>query len=327
MTNCPNRTLTQAAPSGRPRAIKFDKYYTNREIALRLKHEVFGLLGDRRPAYVVEPSAGGGSFLEPGDGIVPFDLSPTLFDDVADGFEFGPESPSKIEREGIGHWRNGALQVNSIHPVIVEIMRSAGITDLLAIGNPPFGSGGKLALQFVNTYLEIGGLVAFVLPICFRRWGVQRQVDESACLVLDLQLPTNAFQTPDGRPYNLACCFQVWSTRAEEAGLRDLRVRTKPPTKSPDFEAWTATGPNDPAFQREYDFGVLCQGSGRYSERFLPGYVPSNVRRHMLFKARTQKALQRLRQIDFELLAQSWAPVGGFGISDVIAAYQSDASM
>jgi hypothetical protein len=313
----------EATSSGQTRAGKLDKYYTNRKIALWLKRAVFDLLGDRRPAHIVEPSAGGGAFLEPGDGIVPFDLMPTLFDDAASGFEFGPEAPAKIEREGIGHWRNGALQVNGVHPAIVEIMRWAGITDLMAIGNPPFGSGGRLALQFVNSYLEIGGLVAFILPICFRRWSVQRQVDPSARLVLDLQLPADVFQTLDGRPYNLACCFQVWSTRPEEAALPDLRLRTKPTNRSPDFDAWTATGQNDPAFQRDYDFGVLCQGSGRYSERLLPGYVPTNLRRHMLFKAKGPDALERLQRIDFERLSQSWAPVAGFGIADVIAAYQS----
>jgi hypothetical protein len=130
-----------------------DKFYTNRDVALACKREVFALLGDTRPQHILEPSAGSGAFIEPEDGIVPFDLKPDI------------------------PW---AQQMDSVHDavpsIMADVMEDWPVKELLAIGNPPFGVEGRLALDFINLYLAVGGLVAFVLPISFRRWRVQKKV-------------------------------------------------------------------------------------------------------------------------------------------------------
>lgn len=277
---------------------ELDKFYTNHDVALWLKERTFALFGPTLPEKKLEPSAGAGAFLEDRDGVVAFDLLPH-------------------------HWR--ATEMDSVAPDIPYIMNWVmedwPKKELLTIGNPPFGIRGDLASKFINLYLQVGGLVAFVLPVVFRKWAGQKQIDQSARLVADWDLPANTFHTPDGKPYALDCCFQIWSTREADRRFEDLRL-SEPVKHHPDFDMWTATGAEHAGWAKEWDFAAFCQGGGRYGERFDPGYRPTNSRRHMLFKARTPTALARLRQIDFAELAMGWAPVRGFGAAEVVEAYK-----
>lgn len=277
-----------------------DKFYTRSRVALELKRRTVELFGTTLPERKLEPSAGAGAFLENEDGLVAFDLLPH-------------------------HFR--AAEMDSVGPDISYIfdwvMEDWPKKELLVIGNPPFGVKGKLAAEFINTYLKIGGLVAFILPIVFRKWAGQRQINPAARLVADWDIPFGAFHTPDGKPYDLDCCFQIWSVREIDQRFDNLRL-TKPVTAHSDFTVRMATGADHPAWNTPFDFAVFCQGGGRYDEKFLPGYRPPNVRRHMLFKAHSPDALSRLMRIDFVELAKGWAPVRGFGTAEVIAAYFQD---
>lgn len=284
--------------------VELDKFYTRPEVALWLKGRTFRMFGPTLPDRKLEPSAGAGAFLEDRDGLVAFDLKPDTF---------------------------RAMQLDdSVHPWVVEmmayVMADWPIKELLAIGNPPFGKRGNLAAKFINTYLEVGGLVAFVLPIVFRKWAGQKQVTPNARLVSDWDLPPDAFETPEGKPYALDCCFQIWSVRETDNRFDDLRL-SRPVRTHSDFEVWTATGPNHAGWLRQFDFATFCQGGGRYDEKFTQDYRPANVRRHMLFKAHTPKALAVLMRLDFSELSNGWAPVRGFGSAEVVQAYNQSSSL
>ena len=278
-----------------------DKYYTRRDVALGLKREAYALLGSSRPEYVVEPSVGSGAFIEREDGIVAFDLLPEWF---------------------------GAMQIDSTHPVFHDILRDQmqdmGVVDMFFIGNPPFGKRGDLALKFINGFLAVGGVVAFVLPNLFRRWSAQRQIEPNARLLLDIDVPRDAFHLPDGQPYEIGCCFQIWSIRAVDCTRPSLRLNSSPLKTHPEFKMrrWNRQGDIERAFSWDWTFAVRCQGRGMNYREFLEsGSRPTDKAHYIMFRPSSVKVEQKLKAMDFEALAKGQTATPGFGAADVVRAY------
>ena len=277
-------------------ARQFDKYYTKRSIAKQLKAALFKIIDPAIP--ILEPSVGGGSFIEPKDGIVGFDLKPEHF---------------------------GALQIDSLSPHIPEIMRWAGQNEFLSIGNPPFGKNSDLAIQFVNQFLAIGHIVAFVVPITFRKWSVQSQIMEGARLILDLQLPEFAFELPDGTPYGLRTCFQAWTVRDCDRHLPDLRLMVKPPTAHADFkmDRYNATKGAAKYVGQPWDIAVPAQGHADYGLRLRHANGLNTKAQWMFFTAPDSEVLDRIDRINFAKLSRRNMITPGFGKADVVEAYSA----
>ena len=287
-----------------------DKFYTDPAQARALKYRTYALLGGDRPKYVMEPSAGGGAFLEPHDDVVSFDLSP----DEKAGRTLHPD------QVGFNTEDRGSLD-----PDFLRIVREeAGDgRNILTIGNPPFGKRSALAVQFVNEYLDVGGVVAFVIPITFRKWSVQKRIRKDARLIANWSVPQTAFHLPDGSPYKIRCVFQVWSIRPEERRHSDLRLTASPPTKHPDFQMkrWNGAGDRDATFGWDFDFAVRCQGHVNYHEQFEAGFRPADKSHYMMFKANDPAILARLRGMDFEEVSNVQMITPGFGMADVVEEY------
>jgi hypothetical protein len=249
---------------------------------------------------VVEPSVGGGAFIEDEDGIVAFDMKPEWF---------------------------GAQEIDSTHPIFHDILRQQmermGVSDMLFIGNPPFGKRGALALKFVNGFLDVGGVVAFILPNLFRRWSAQSQIKPHARLLMDLDVPRGAFQLPDGTPYDVGCCFQVWSVRRADRQRLCSRLNNPPPATHPDFKMrrWNRQGDMNRIFAGNWAFAVRCQGYVDYRV-FLPGgSLPSDRAHYILFEPANAEVEKKLRSIDFHALSLGQTATPGFGATDVVRAY------
>ena len=45
-------------------------------------------------------------------------------------------------------------------------------TNLITIGNPPFGSRSKLAIDFFNKAATMSNVIAFIVPVSFMKWSV-----------------------------------------------------------------------------------------------------------------------------------------------------------
>ena len=276
-----------------------DKFYTKPEVALRQKSALFHMLGRDRPKHTLEPSVGSGAFIEERDGIVAFDLMPDF---------------------------PGALQIDSIHPEIPAILKDAGITDLLVIGNPPFGFKGALAAKFISTFLSVGGIVAYILPLTCRRHSFHKLVEpDEARLIFDWDVDENSFELPDGKPYKVRACFQVWSTRACDARHADLRIRSKPPISHPDFTIVQYNGQNDrnACLSWDYDFVVASQGYGDYRTLYPKGENPpgGKSRHFVAVKAHSAAALVKLKRIDFEALSRTNTVRPGFRKWTLVDAY------
>lgn len=288
-----------------------DKFYTDPAVAIALKQHTYALLGADRPKYVMEPSAGGGAFLEDGDAVVSFDLSP----DVKGGRTL------QHDQLGFDTEHRGGLDPDFLRIVHEEAGEGRNI---LVIGNPPFGERSALAVQFVNEYLGVGGVVAFVIPVTFKKWSVQKRIRPDAQLIANWHVPADAFHLPDGSPYRIRCVFQVWSIRPEEHRHPDLRLKAAPARSHPDFQMkrWNRVGDMEKAFAWDFDFAVRCQGHVNYREQFPAGFRPSDKSHYMMFKANSPPVLTKLRSMDFEALAKVQMITPGFGMADLVEAYE-----
>lgn len=77
---------------------------------------------------------------------------------------------------------------------------------ILVFGNPPFGSSCSLAIKFFNHSAKYADVIAFIIPLSFRRDSVIRRLNKKFHLISDMTLPTSSFI-----PNTLVkCCFQVW---------------------------------------------------------------------------------------------------------------------
>jgi hypothetical protein len=87
-------------------------------------------------------------------------------------------------------------------------LSKSSLNNYVAIGNPPFGKKGKLALNFVNKAAETIDTIGFILPLTFRRWSIQSKLNKDLQLIYDINLEPNSFLYQD-RIYSLNACFQI----------------------------------------------------------------------------------------------------------------------
>ena len=168
-----------------------DKFYTKPEIALRCI-EFVGLEGFDQ---IIEPSAGSGSFSKQIPGCQAYDLYP---------------EDASVQRQD---WFDYVQERDPSKRVLV-------------IGNPPFGQQNTLAVAFINQAARFADVIAFILPISFKKYSVQNRLDKHLHRAKELILPVNSF-TLDGVDYNVASVFQVWEWR-EEKRLSAPRKMTSP---------------------------------------------------------------------------------------------------
>ena len=81
------------------------------------------------------------------------------------------------------------------------------------ITNPPFGKSNALARHGLAHCLRICDRVAMLLPRGARRMGFKDAQPPNAHLVLDVDLPSEKFELPDGTVKEVRTCFQAWEVR------------------------------------------------------------------------------------------------------------------
>ena len=285
-------------------AAERDQYYTSPRVAASCLDIFLPLvsagLGPLEEVGFVEPSAGGGVFVE------------------------------ALESRGHAVWAGDIdpqhRRVNA-HDFLKDPFpqRPRGMKASCVVGNPPFGRKAALAVAFINRSLEHAPLVGFVVPIQLRKWSAQGLVNPTARLVLDQTLPEDAFLFM-GKPYRLRSCFQVWTTLPpERLGGQNLRLEERPPTSHPDFTAWqfNCTPIALKYFDMDWDFAVLRQGFGDFKQHHFPQHRDQMDRRKqwVFFKAHSAEALALLKSLDFEALSKTNTGTQGFGKADLVKAY------
>ena len=210
--------------------MKLDKFYTKPAIAeqcVNFLKEKLSLTGNET---YLEPSAGDGSFLAYLPQFTAIDIKPEGSNIQAVDF-FTYSIPADI-----------------------------------CIGNPPFGSRSAMAIKFFNHAAELCSIIAFILPVSFMKWGVQKQLAAEWKLYDYFYIPENAF-TDNGKDYSVRCVFQIW-TKADYG--QDLRLKKAPPISHPDFKIWqyNATQQAYPCVEEDWEYAVYRQGYKDYSSLF-----------------------------------------------------------
>ena len=282
-----------------------DQFYTKPNVAKACWHtfsRVAERLGiDLRKYWFVEPAAGCGCFHQ------------LLPQNRRTGIDLLPGELPRIDNSGI-------LQADYLtwSPAAMKRRRKYAV-----IGNPPFGKRGKLAIAFFN-HSAFADLIAFVLPVIFRKYAIHRHLHPEYALVACKSLPRDSFCTPDSKVFEVNAEFQIWAKLPTR--MKDMRLQTPPPIAHPDFvmRQYNNTEQALKMFEQPFDFAVPCQGYQDYTRRETD---PTHCEKHkqwMMFAAQTSAAKKRLMQIDFAALAmESATTVPGFRKNDVVKHYDS----
>lgn len=204
-----------------------DKFYTLPDFSKKCIDTVSEMYDIGVWDLIVEPSAGNGSFLNqiPGENKIGIDISPA------------PEHPTIVKQNFF-----------DFHP-------PTGKTNILVIGNPPFGRVSSLAIKFFNHAAQWANTIAFIIPRTFRRVSVQNKLNDRFHLVYDEEVPTKpcCFSPP----MMVKCCFQIWEKKTTK---RELVVLS---TKHKDWD-FLAFGPQDdhgqPTPPLGADFAIRAYG-------------------------------------------------------------------
>jgi hypothetical protein len=155
-----------------------DKFYTNIDISKKYIQKVSEFYEWKSFDFVIEPSAGSGSFLFsiPHINKIGIDIEPTHdFIKKQDFFTYSPPEDMK---------------------------------NILTIGNPPFGKVSSLAIKFFNHAAKFSNIIAFIVPRSFRKDAIQNRLNDDFHLIYDDTIPIKpCCFNPE---MNAKCCFQIW---------------------------------------------------------------------------------------------------------------------
>lgn len=98
----------------------------------------------------------------------------------------------------------------------------------VAIGNPPFGYRGWLALSFLNKTAEFCDYVGFILPMSFQSdgKGSPKHRVNGMTLVHSEKLPSNSFILPNGKISKVNVIWQIWK-KGDAIPIPDLSISDK----------------------------------------------------------------------------------------------------
>jgi len=164
---------------------ELDKFYTKPSVADILINKInlneYGL--------VIEPSCGDGSFFN------------QLNHNNKIGIDIKPGIDNAIETDYL-EW----------DPNIIDRCFLCDNTNVLVIGNPPFGKQGSFAMKFIKKSAEYSDTIAFILPLSFMKDSVKNRIPEYFHLRTEEILDENSFLL-DGDNFNVKCCFQIWDKK------------------------------------------------------------------------------------------------------------------
>ena len=133
-----------------------------------------------------------------------------------------------VSPQDITVWEDTTKGINSCLTrgvtVVSNLDELMGQRFSVVIGNPPYGSGGNLAIRFLNKSLDLSDTVTMVLPISVRKPSSVNKIRLDAICTDDVTLPDDTF------PGSIRTVRQTW-VRTDS-----LRSKIQTFTTHPDFE-------------------------------------------------------------------------------------------
>jgi len=244
-----------------------DKFYTLPIYSKKCIDKVCELYDIEGWDLIIEPSAGNGSFLN------------QIPSNKKIGIDILPEHPDIIKQDFFDYT-----------PQTININ-----TNILVIGNPPFGRVSSMAIKFFNHSAKWANVIAFIIPRTFRKISIQNRLDNKFHLVYDEELPNNPSCFYPAM--SVKCCFQIWEKKELERLFIDL------PKKHNDWE-FLKLGKRDASGQPtpplNADFALRAYG-GNIGEIKTEGLYELRPKSWHWFKANIDKniLINRLSQLDY----------------------------
>lgn len=205
----------------------FDQFYTKTEVAKECVSELIKLYNWTDFDLCVEPGAGTGSF---------YDLLP------------------EKKRVGIEIDKNLCEKNKEyLNISFFDYMLEPG--KYLVIGNPPFGTQNKLAIEFFNYAAEFAEVIAFIVPRTWKKPQVQSRLNINFNLYKSIDLSQDAFV--GRKDTNVRCCFQIWEKVSQPRTIEKL-LKTHSDWQFLQY----IHREGDIYPPKEADFVVLAYGSG-----------------------------------------------------------------
>lgn len=179
----------------------------------------------------------------------------------------------------------------------------------LAIGNPPYGVGGNLAIKFINKTAEITNDIRFVLPTSVRKPSSLNKIKAHLHCVVDEDLDASTF------PNGISAVKQYWEVRNTsrfQVGVGEIPMMKE----HPDFEFL----PYEQRFEADIFVGEYGSGpSGRVKTENFTHYAKG----HHFLKVRDPSVIQNMLEFAtrFREVASSCNGRRHFGKNDLISTY------
>ena len=275
-----------------------DKFYTQDHVAKQCFEFLHSQLNISENAIYLEPSAGAGSFINLLSHYIALDIAP---------------EDDRIKKQDYLKY---------------EVDKE----DFITIGNPPFGSRSKLAIDFFNKAATMSDVIAFIVPVSFMKWSVQKNLSSNFALYNYLYLEPESF-TSNGKPYSVRTVFQIW---VKKGGQYDnginLRLTKQPPISHEDFKIWqyNATPESVKYIEEDWKYATYRQGYHDYNQIFtrenydyIKEKMTADKKKQQFFfiKPLTEEAENLILNMDFNALAERNTATPGFGKGDFVSYY------
>lgn len=179
-----------------------DRFYTPEDVV----KQCLSLLDLNQFDCIIEPSAGTGNFSKYLPNCFAYDIAPEAENIIqADWF--------KIDKSQFNKYSN-----------------------ILVCGNPPFGEQNQLAIRFFNEAAKIANVIAFILPLSFKKDSIQNRLSLEFQLYKEIILDNCPFLLKNQQKIIVPCVFQIWKKQ------KTLRKKKKLKTVSQYFSFTTKEG-------------------------------------------------------------------------------------
>lgn len=274
-----------------------DKFYTQKHVSKQCYNFLHKQLNISDEAIYLEPSAGAGSFLDLLTNYVALDIAP---------------EDERITKQDY-------------------LLYTTDKTDYITIGNPPFGNRSRLATDFFNKAASMSDVIAFIVPVSFMKWSVQKNLSANFALHSYMYLEPESFSS-NGEPYSVRTVFQIWVKKGSkyDDGI-NLRLTKQPPISHKDFNIWqyNATPQAIKYVEEDWEYATYRQGYHDYNKIFTKEdytYIKEKMtgakkQQFFFIKPLTEDARNVILNMDFNALAERNTATPGFGKGDFVSYY------
>lgn len=275
-----------------------DKFYTQEHVAKQCFEFLHSQLNISENVIYLEPSAGAGAFIDLFSNYVALDIAP---------------EDERIQKQNYLEYKTNNK-------------------NFITVGNPPFGNRSKLAIDFFNKAATMSDVIAFILPVSFMKWSVQKNLSSNFALYNYMYLEPESFSF-NGEPYSIRTIFQIWVKKGSQYDNgTNLRLIKQPPISHEDFEIWqyNATPEAVKYVEEDWKYATYRQGYHNYNQIFtrkdydyIKEKMTADKKKQQFFfiKPLTEEAENLILNMDFNALAERNTATPGFGKGDFVSYY------